>query len=461
MKQNETYINKEEVMKWFKLFTIIFAGMVLFTIHYSPAAFANNISVSNVVLQNQDTENSTVEVSFDVTWQNPFSGTDANTAAFYDKAWICVKYWVVGTDSEDTGWHHATLTTGGTVTPTSDGKGAFVDIGANQTVKWYYVADSVSGAANIRARVIATEMVYIPQGAFVYNAGGIGGSDYNNYGAGSQTNVTSAGDLPTGCAAGWPNGYSAFYIAKYEVSQGQYVDFLNMLTATQATARFEAFTNYEHEITYTSGNDYGARYATTAPNRASARISWDDAKAYASWCAMRPMTEMEFEKAARGGGTANTNLYPWGSANPETGNSLYTPSGNTAPYDAWQYYANFYDGGANSDTYDGPTDVGLYLSGDITRTNAQTGASIYGVADLAGNVWEHLINCAHTTLPLNGDGSITAPASWPNADAGKGIRGGAWCHGATYLRVSARSSAGWTITGRYYRVGVRVARTSP
>ena len=452
--------NKEEVMKRFKLFTIIFAAAALYAVCYPLPAVANNIAVSNAVLQNQDVENSTVEVSFDVTWQNSFSGTDANSAAFYDKAWICVKYWVVGTDSETTGWHHATLASGGTVTPVSDSKGAFVDIGSGQTVKWNYAADSVSAGADVRVRVLAIEMVYIPQGAFVYNVGGIGGSGYNNYGADSQTNVTAATDLPAGCAAGWPNGYSAFYIAKYEVSQGQYVDFLNMLTAAQATARFEAFTDYEHEITYTSGNDYGARYATTAPNRASARISWDDAKAYASWCAMRPMTEMEFEKAARGGGTANTNVYPWGDANPGTGNELYTPSGNTEPYNAWKYYANYIEG-ANADTYDGPTDVGLYLSGDITRTNAQTGASIYGVADLAGNIWEHLINCAHTTLPLNGDGSVTAPVSWPDAAAGKGIRGGSWAGDASHLRVSDRNNAGYSNAGRYSNIGVCVARTSP
>ena len=447
-------------MKRFKLFTIIFTAAALFAVCYPLSARANNLTVSNVVLQNRDVEAGTVEVKFDLAQDNTFSGVDANSQTFYDRIWVFVKYWVVGTDSETTGWHHAALSAG-TVTPTSDGKGAFCQVGTNQTLVWTYGEDEVGGADTIKVRLNAIEVVYVPEGAFVYNAGGIGGADYNNYGAGSQTNVTAATDLPTGAVAGWPNGYSAFYIAKYETSQGQYADFLNMLTAAQATARFEAFTDYEHEITYTSGNDYGARYAAASPNRASARISWDDAKAYASWCAMRLLTEMEFEKAARGGGTANTNLYPWGEANPETGNSLYTPSGNAVPYDAWQYYANFYDDSANTDTYDGPTDVGLYLSGDIERTNAQTGASIYGVADLAGNVWEHLINCAHTTVPLNGDGSITAPVSWPNADAGKGLRGGAWFNDATYLRVSDRHHAGNTYADRSISIGARVARTSP
>ena len=33
--------------------------------------------------------------------------------------------------------------------------------------------------------------------------------------------------LPAGAATGWPNGYSSFYIGRYEITQGQYADFLN------------------------------------------------------------------------------------------------------------------------------------------------------------------------------------------------------------------------------------------
>ena len=423
---------------------LIFLLILMWTL----PAFANDVAVSNVVLQNPDAVNATVEVSFDITWQNPFSGTDANTAAFYDRAWIFVKYWVVGTDSETTGWHHATLTSGGTVTPASDGKGAIVNIGTTQTVKWNYGADGVSMAANVRVRVSAMEMAYIPEGAFVYNAGGVGGSGYNNYGGGSQTAVSSASDVPAGAAAGWPNGYSAFYIAKYEVSQGQYADFLNMLSATNATSRYTgSYNSYRQSVSYTAGNDYGSRYVADRPDRAQNYLSWDDCRIYASWCGMRPLTEMEFEKAARGGGTANTILYPWGDTAPTT--TTYTFDGATFS----QYYACY------NNTSVGPTDVGHYLSGDITRTNAQTGAPVYGVTDLGGSLWEHLINCEHTTVPTNGNGTITYPVSWPPASAGKGIRGGSWYFAAASLRVSARSHAGYTTADRDPTYGFRAART--
>ncbi len=424
---------------------------ILWTVDYglsTAIANANNISVSNTVLQNQDVENSTVEVKFDITWQNSFSDTDGNGADFYDRAWIFVKYWVVDVDSETTGWHHATLTTGGAVTPTSDGKGAFVNIGEDQTVKWNYGADDITVSSNVRVRLDAVEMVYIPAGSFVYNLAGIGGSTFNNYGAGSQVTVTSASDIPTGAAAGWPNGYSAFYIAKYEVSQGQYADYLNMLSASDAGSRYtDNYDSSRQSVSYTSGNDYGSRYSAGRPARGQNYLSWDDCRAYASWCGLRPLTEMEFEKAGRGGSTSSTNVYPWGETAPSS--TTYTFDEATIS----QYYACY------NNTSAGPTDVGHYLSGDITRTDAQAGASVYGVTDLSGSLWEHLINCEHLSVPSDGNGTLTWPISWPDAASGKGIRGGSWYSVATHLRVSGRGGAGSAYATRSHHFGFRPART--
>ena len=444
----------------------VFALGVLLTVVYglwTIPAEANNISVTNVSLQNQSAANGTVEVKFDLTWNNSYSGTDANSASFYDRAWIFVKYSVGGAPDATVGWKHATLTSGGTVTPTADGKGAIANIGIDQTVKWYYGGDGVARNATVRVRVCAIEVVYIPTGQFIYNAANIGGSGYNNYygaeGSGKQTTVSATTQVPSGASTGWPNGYSAFYIAKYEVSQGQYVDFLNMVTQAHATTRAYTSAANGNTISYTSGNDYGSRYATTTPNRGCNFLSWDDvtgydttntAPGYAAWCGMRPMTEMEFEKAARGGGTT-AYTYPWGSSTPST--ETYTVDSGTHT----KYYANYNNAGGAK-----PINVGHYLSGDVTRTDAETGASPYGVTDMAGNLWEHLINCASTTTPANGDGdgTTTAPSSWPSASSGKGRRGGGWDKTSDYLRVSNRYYAGWTYAARYYFVGFRPARTA-
>ncbi|MDD5751876.1 MAG: SUMF1/EgtB/PvdO family nonheme iron enzyme, partial [Candidatus Peribacteraceae bacterium] len=170
--------------------------------------------------------------------------------------------------------------------------------------------------------------------------------------------------------------------------------------------------------------------------------------------ALRPMTEMEFEKAARGSsvGGANARTYPWGDADVGTDTYTYNDGSGNATYR--KYYAVFNNQPAR------PADVGHYLRGDIARTNEQTGASSYGVTDLAGNDWEHLINCAWTQVPANGAGSLSVPASWPGASAGKGLRGGSWDYAASGLRVSDRSGAGYTNATRYGTVGFRPARTA-
>jgi len=434
-----------------KIHAMILTGIVsFFLLAAVPPAQANNVTVTNVSLVNADTTNGTIDVEFDVTWDHGFSGTDGNGQTFYDRAWVFVKYWVVGTDTESTGWHHATLTTGGSLTPAGAGMGVFAGKGADQTVRWDYREDGVGDSATVKVTACAIEMVFIPQGQFVYNASGTGGTLYNNYGGGSQTTVSAASHVPTGASTGWPNGYNAFWVARYEVSQGQYSDFLNLLDISNASTRFPNQSAYGHTITYTGGNPYGSRYAASSPDRACNYLSWDDAKAYLSWCGMRPLTEMEFEKAGRGGGTG-TSVYPWGDTSPST--TTYTVEGGVHT----EYFANYDVTGATGDK---PLAVGHYLSGDVTRTNEETGASPYGVTDLGGNVWEHLINCEATTTPEHGDGTIAPPASWPAAASGKGIRGGCWSHGASLLRVSDRDSAGWANTGRVSDVGVRPARTN-
>lgn len=111
---------------------------------------------------------------------------------------------------------------------------------------------------------------------------------------------------------------------------------------------------------------------------------------------------------------------------------------------------------------DQPIDVGHYLSNDVTRTDAQTGASPYGIANLSGNVTEHLINCAGTTTPTNGTGSVSSvPASWPGASSGKGIRGGDFStNSSSQVRVSDRLYAGWSSSVSTQWVGIRPVRSA-
>ncbi|MFH1229932.1 MAG: SUMF1/EgtB/PvdO family nonheme iron enzyme [Planctomycetota bacterium] len=448
------------------LLLALLTGWTVFVV--SPrTALANAVSVNSASL-NDTPGSGQATITFNVSQQNPFGNVAFDSIAFSDYIWVFIKFST--TSGSDGSWGHCILADGGTITPTADTLGVFIRSstagtgGNNFTVIWNYAANSVGAIdANTIVKVCAIEMVEIPTGSFYFNAGGIGITTGNFDGTlcydGTGTNdgadqvLITAANQNVSLDASWPNGYTGFYLAKYEVSQQQFCDFLNTITATSAAGRY-ASTNYnQYGYLITNTGSSPITYTTTAPNRACNWLSWADTVAYLSWTALRPMTEMEFEKAARGtsGGT-NTRTYPWGNTE---------PSVTTGTVDSGVHYIQYANHGATEGAK--PILVGWYLSQGYAPANREwTGASPYGVADLAGNVWEHLINCDWTTVPANGNGTITPPASWPGTFSGKGIRGGGWNIAPSFLvqvRISDRNNAGWLYAVRVNYVGSRPART--
>ncbi|MEA3306633.1 MAG: SUMF1/EgtB/PvdO family nonheme iron enzyme [Elusimicrobiota bacterium] len=307
-------------------------------------------------------------------------------------------------------------------------------------------------------KVFAIKMVKVPQGSFIYNVGNIGGTGWNNIAGPKTVDSALTDDLPGGAAAGWPNGYNSFYIMKYEISQGQYADFLNSIKDSTATANFHNDYNGSNgnDINYAAGFNYGERFTAVNANRAMNYLSTHDAWGYLSWAGLRPMTEMEYEKASRDL-AADARVYPWGDYAPadDTTTNIYTPANEGGTHK--KYYLNFRNvpGGAKV------MDVGRYMSGDIYRTQEQTGASPWGIADLLGNVWEHSVNSSYLSVPENGTGTENWP-NWPVVSSTeKGIRGGSWSDGLTRGRVSVRYSASWTYTTRHSHVGARRGHLKP
>jgi hypothetical protein len=418
----------------------------------------NNLVVTDVTLSSPTA--SGVSIAFTLKENNVSTGTTTNGANYNTADWIFVKFSTqAGADGT---WNHATLTggvvdAGATLATVGDNKGVFINHTQNSvywqagaTVTWNYGADGVTGAS-ARVKVFAISMVKVPQGSFVYNSGGIGGSSYNNYGGGGQATITSANDIPSGAAAGWPNGYNSFYIMRYELTQGLYADFLNSVHSSTAAALYEATVNYGHNMTYNGINPYGWRYGAVDRYAAKNYLSTSDMWSFLSWAALRPMTEMEFEKAARDVG-GDTRTYPWGNNEPDPYTYTYSPrnEGGTA----MRNFMNF------NGTSNNVLDSGRYMSGDVYRSPEQTGASPYGIADLAGNVSEFVLNSAYAGEPLNGTGNVVWPAGWPApGGAGYGFRGGNWMIIPEETRVSDRSAGGVAATLRGSDLGGRGVRT--
>jgi formylglycine-generating enzyme required for sulfatase activity len=464
-------------------------------------AMANNISISNVTLTGQNVSAGTNNaanfnlIQFNVSWEN------SHRVAFgpnnWDAAWLFVKYRVSGGT-----WEHAKLNNTGHTAPTgttiaagmanpavaynittNPGIGAFLYRSAagtgtltatNVQLRWNYGSNGVADNAIVEVQVYGVEMIYVPLGAF--NVGGSGGTN-----AFTSTTISSgiptfppsgtgtlggaAGGYPTGQTApsstSWPNGYNAFYSMKYEISQQQYVDFLNSLTATQATARYFATTGSRMAITVASG-----LYSTTAPNLAATYLSWADIAAYLDWSGLRPMTELEYEKACRGTLAAVANESAWGTATsiPATG----VTNGGLANEVASNAGANVC---ANNAYITGPVRVGMFAGASTTR--AQAGATFYGIMEMTGNVWERAISISNVEgrsfAGTHGDGSLATTGdanvtTWPASSTGLGTRfkGGAFNSNLSSMVVSDRvdvvdlSSRGVNF-GNYGGRGIRSA----
>jgi formylglycine-generating enzyme required for sulfatase activity len=492
---------------------------------FAPQAQANNIKVSDVSLQNLDSIAGTVDIKFDVSWDNSFTRTDSNGQAYFDRAWVFVKYQIGGTGA----WYHATLVSGASlgnysastaIGITSDGKGAFCRPGLNQALRWSFSYGM--SMDTIRVRVFAIEMVYIPQGSFVLGSGGSEYAHFYAYPTTTDTYTVSSEDAITvGTTAGnlyydyynaysgdqtgpvpaaFPKGYGGFYCMKYEVSQGQYRDFLNTLTRTQQNTRTgtslasgtTSVTNiYVMSNTATVSYRNGIRCDATIPSSdpitfycdlnangtpnesddgewiACNWLSWADLMAYADWAGLRPMTELELEKASRGPartGSPTANEYAWGNTTVDYFSDLSNTGTSSEAIGQTRPNANC---NYSSASPDGPVRCGMFATSSSSRTTA--GASYYGVMELSGNLWERPVTIGNATgrlfTGLHGNGTLNTTGdadvtNWPGTGAtGSGFRGGNWPYVTSFARVSDRYNAADTVSYRSYDCGGRFART--
>ena len=494
---------------------------------------ANNISTSAGSLVNNT--GTTVQVQFDITWANSWRiAPDRWDAAWVfvkyrasDGVWRHCSL-------NDTG-HSAPA--GSTIAPglvnpssafnastnpavgafiyrSADGSGTFTANGVQ--LLWNYSMNGVAFIDVAEIRVYAIEMAYVPQGAFT---AGSGGSETNAFtlttiNTGTATTAPAgvgslggqAGGYPTGqtapTSANWPNGFNAFYCMKYEVSQQGYVDFLNTLTYTQQvtrTATAPSSAAGTAALSATNSNRSGidiqtpgiasntpALYAcnlngngvygetTDGTDIACNFLSWGDLTAYLDWSGLRPMTELEFEKACRGTSPPVANEYPWGTT--AIAGSAYTLAATGANTEG---IATNYSTTAGNGSYfptgyalNGPLRVGIFAANGSNSGRVTSGASYYGIMELGGNVWERPVTIGNLEgrayTGTHGNGGVAAngnpdATTWPAPATalGAGFRAGTWNFDATYMQVSERSLAANSDSGRNDNKGGRGARLSP
>src|SRR6185503_17797427 len=95
---------------------------------------------------------------------------------------------------------------------------------------------------------------------------------------------------------------------KYEITQDQYVAFLNVLDSVQATGL------NIHPLNVVRNGIIGSPslgFRTTLPY-VPADLYLPQLNSYLDWAALRPMTELEYEKACRGPVVPVHNEFPWG-----------------------------------------------------------------------------------------------------------------------------------------------------
>ncbi|MCX6162041.1 MAG: SUMF1/EgtB/PvdO family nonheme iron enzyme [Ignavibacteriae bacterium] len=505
-------------MKAKNLFQAVLISCLLMFVSYN--AFANNITVSNVRLIGQNTSEQTIMVKFNITWEN--SWRTSTGPSNWDAAWVFVKF-RTGSDP----WQHAVLTNTGHISPYGStistgllnpastyampgnpGMGAFIYRSANGTgtfsatdvqLSWKYGADGngVPDNANVQVQVYAIEMVNVPQGAFTVGTGGTESGSFTNgsWTVGNPTIPLSiatentllvgasngklwydnpvalpySGDQGGPIPAAFPKGYNAFYSMKYEISQQGYVDFLNSITTTQAYSRYDINNiGYRYNITKSPANVH----STSTPNIACNFLSWADLAAYLDWSALRPMTELEFEKACRGTQTAVPNEFAWGNTELSAGpytlqfpgayNEIIATGYNQAKGNA------AYNG--NIGTIGGPLRVGIF-SYFWSLNRVSSGATYYSIMDMSGNLYERTVTVGNTTgrnfTGTHGNGLLDGFGyanidSWPGSDAvGAGMRGGDFYNGIANLGVSYRGYAAYVSNGYSLNYGGRGVRTSP
>ena len=180
---------------------------------------------------------------------------------------------------------------------------------------------------------------------------------------------------------------NAYYIDKFEVTNGRFAKFVGAIHSEPPWGFADKDTPVVHA-------DRPVRW-----------VSWMDAMGYCLWAGKRLPTEAEWEKAARG---TDGRVYPWGNDLPTPVHAVY----------------GLKEGGEET----------ISIIGDRDK-----GQSPYGAYDLAGNLYEWVMDWYAEDYYLNFAGSAASNPRGPAEGTAKVQRGGSYVNSPYRLRSSFRT----------------------
>lgn len=425
-----------------------------------------------------------VEVELDVAWRHAW-----RAPRNHDAAWIVLRAGGAPLALAAEGHRVVTGELPARIVPSADGVGCFVSVGAEHRgdVSWRLALRLASTEVPGDVAVRGLEMVLIPDGPFelgdddpgavaqasfhaldgdgrpagpyrveseeAIEVGRAPGALAYEPGTAPQYRGDGLGPIP----AAFPKGTRAFYVMKSELTQGAYADFLNALP--EAARRRRATLAGDAEGAETSSIHLeGQAFVADAPRRPANFVTWDDTAAFADWFGLRPLTELEWEKAARGPRRPCPLDFPWGTDRRDALERIVLPTRDLAS-------------SAAEDEH---------LLDDAVR--ARLGASFYGVLDLSGSLWERVVSAGdprgRAYRGSHGDGRLDDAGDATNEDwprgvgdgreaPGIGYRGGAEYFGGEPTltnpesRVGVRTYAAWNGAYVYRTYSARACRTAP
>ena len=490
--------------------------LILVLVWLSLPGYSNNVRLNGTV-KVTDVTSGVATLELDLAWDNSWRDNFN-----WDAVWIFLK-----TKPASGAWSHVmlqdvqhTATNDYVVMNGKSGNnvvGVYVFLGKNDTrrqasttvtLKWacgsaYTKASFDNNQVFLLAQGI--EMVYVPFGAYYLGDGSsantFGGADGKPFAVSGEGAIATlyqrASDGTVNVAvsnlnANYPKGYGGFYVMKYETSQEQYVTFLNTLTrAEQETLLGASFLSALSPGRYIFGDTLQPtfRNGIVLSGKSSGQpyifdnnlngndvygedgdgqcvacnyMSLNDLLAYASWSGLRPMSELEYERACRAPFPQDplAGEYPW---NSNGGVSRVTglSAGGRETEVASTTSCNVNSGGGLTGSNQGPVRCGLFARSTSSQT--VSGATYWGVMEMAGNVRELVAGVSHTSLSrtTNGGGTFSTSA-WGSATPGFfGLRGGGFSGSDSLLRTSGRSEMNKvaSVADRDETVGFRLTRT--